>query len=111
QASIFCLPSFAEGLPGVLMEAMAMRLPVVSTRITGVPELIEDGHTGLLVAPGRADLLADALERLLTDPALCSEMGANAREKVIQEFNTDRSARELPALFRRELAGVAEARA
>jgi colanic acid/amylovoran biosynthesis glycosyltransferase len=104
SASIFCLPSFAEGLPGVLMEAMAMRLPVVSTRITGVPELVEDGHTGLLVAPGRPDVLADALERLLGDPSLCRELGERAREKVIREFNTENSAKQLYALFVNQLS-------
>jgi colanic acid/amylovoran biosynthesis glycosyltransferase len=98
-ASIFCLPSFAEGVPGVLMEAMAMRLPVVSTRITGIPELIDDGHTGLLVTPGRPDELADALERLLVDPSLCRDMGLSAREKVVSEFNTERTAEQLYALF------------
>jgi colanic acid/amylovoran biosynthesis glycosyltransferase len=102
-ASVFCLPSFAEGVPGVLMEAMAMETPVVSTRITGISELIDDGRTGLLVAPGRADLLADALERLLLDSALCREMGSAAREKVIVEFNTEVSAERLHALFLREL--------
>ena len=99
NASIFCLPSFAEGLPTVLMEAMAMELPVVSTRITGVPELVEDAHTGLLVTPGRPDLLADALERLLTDPQLCRELAANARQKVIREFNVTASAAQLCALL------------
>lgn len=99
RACIFCLPSFAEGIPGVLMEAMAMRLPVVSTRITGVPELIDDGVSGLLVAPGRPDELADALERLLGDPALRREIGANAREKVVREFNTSTSVRRLHELF------------
>ncbi len=105
DASIFCLPSFAEGVPGVLMEAMAMETPVVSTRIAGISELIDDGHTGLLVAPGRADLLADALERLLRDPALRRAMGSAAREKVIREFNTETSAEQLHALFARELSG------
>ena len=81
-----------------------MRLPVVSTLITGVPELIDDGHTGLLVRPGRPDLLADALERLLANPSLCSELGSNAREKVIREFNTDRSAEQLYALFVQKLS-------
>jgi len=104
SASIFCLPSFAEGVPGVLMEAMAMEVPVVSTRITGVPELIDDGHTGLLVAPGRADQLADALERLLIDPSLCRKMGAAAREMVIREFNTEKSAQKLHALLISQLA-------
>jgi glycosyltransferase involved in cell wall biosynthesis len=86
------------------MEAMAMRLPVVSTRITGVPELVEDGHTGLLVAPGRPDVLADALERLLGDPSLCRELGERAREKVIREFNTENSAKQLYALFVNQLS-------
>ncbi len=103
-ASVFCLPSFAEGVPCVLMEAMATGLPVVSTRITGIPELVEDGHTGLLVAPGRADELAGALERLLADPALCRELGVNARAKVIEEFDAERSAEQLYALFTRELS-------
>jgi colanic acid/amylovoran biosynthesis glycosyltransferase len=109
SASIFCLPSFAEGVPGVLMEAMAMRLPVVSTRITGVPELIEDGRMGLLVAPGRPDELADAIERLLDDPALSDELGRNAREKVLCDFNMQRSAEQLHALFAQKLSPGASA--
>lgn len=64
-ASLFCLPSFAEGLPVVLMEAMAVGLPVVTTRIMGVPELVEDGVSGRLVAPGRRALdSADAFRTL-----------------------------------------------
>src|SRR6202034_1279420 len=58
---VFCLPSFAEGVPVVFMEAMAVGLIVVATRIAGVPELIEDGRTGFLVAPGRADLIAETI--------------------------------------------------
>src|ERR1044072_1575981 len=64
SASIFCLPSFAEGVPVVLMEAMAMGLPTVSTRIAGISELIEDTVGGLVVAPGRPDELASRLEGL-----------------------------------------------
>jgi colanic acid/amylovoran biosynthesis glycosyltransferase len=98
-ASIFCLPSFAEGVPVVLMEAMAMGLPVVSTRITGIPELIEDGVGGLLVAPGRPDELANRLESLLSDPALCGELGTRGREAVLREFDAERSASQLYELF------------
>ncbi len=87
-----------------------MEVPVVSTRITGVPELIDDGRTGLLVTPGRADQLADALERLLADPALCRELGSAAREKVIREFNTESSAEQLYALFNRLIAPEASRR-
>lgn len=60
-ADVFCLPSFTEGLPVVLMEAMATELPVVTTRIAGVPELVVDGESGRLVTPGRTDQLATAL--------------------------------------------------
>ena len=103
DATIFCLPSFAEGTPGVLMEAMAMELPVISTRITGVPEIIDDGRTGLLVPPGRVDLLTDALERLLDDPALRRQIGAAARATIAREFETEKSAEELLRLFTSEL--------
>jgi colanic acid/amylovoran biosynthesis glycosyltransferase len=103
DASIFCLPSFAEGVPVVLMEAMAMGLPAVSTRIAGIPELIEDGRTGLLVAPGRQDELAAALERLLGDASLRRELGVGAREKVLAEFDAAASATQLQALFAERL--------
>ncbi len=98
-ADAFCLPSFAEGVPTVLMEAMAMELPVISTRINGVPELVEDGRTGLLVSPGRSDELADAVERLLADPHLCRELGKAAREKVSAEFNVSHTAARLHDLL------------
>jgi glycosyltransferase involved in cell wall biosynthesis len=103
EASIFCLPSFAEGVPGVLMEAMAMELPVLSTRITGIPELVEDEHTGLLVSPGRVNELTTALARLLDDPSLRHRLGVSARERVVEDFNTESSARRLHELFEREL--------
>jgi colanic acid/amylovoran biosynthesis glycosyltransferase len=100
-AAVFCLPSFAEGVPVVLMEAMAMRLPVVSTTIAGIPELVEDGVSGNLVPPGRADLLAAALERLLAEDVLRSAMGESGREKVLAEFDADASAARLHELFLR----------
>jgi colanic acid/amylovoran biosynthesis glycosyltransferase len=106
SAAIFCLPSFAEGVPVVLMEAMAMQVPVVSTHITGIPELIEDGRTGLLVSPGRPDRLADALERLLRSPELGRELVDRARAKVLSEFDTQNSARLLCALFAEQLSQV-----
>jgi colanic acid/amylovoran biosynthesis glycosyltransferase len=87
SASIFCLPSFAEGLPTVLMEAMAMELAVVSTDINGVPELVEHGKSGLLVTPGRADQLADALAALIDDPERRRALGSAARETVLEHFD------------------------
>jgi glycosyltransferase involved in cell wall biosynthesis len=105
EASVFCLPSFAEGVPVVLMEAMAMRVPVVSTAITGTLELIEDGLSGLLVPPGRSDQLAEALGRLLADSSLRRDLGLRGREKVLHEFNAERSAAQLHTLFVEQLSG------
>ena len=88
-ATIFCLPSMAEGLPVVLMEAMALELPVVSTRIMGIPELIEDGATGRLITPGRLDELTDTLEELLQDAEMRQELGRAGRTRVLEEFDVD----------------------
>lgn len=99
SADIFCLPSFSEGVPVVLMEAMAHSVPVVTTQVMGVPELVEDGHSGLLVPAGRVDLLVDALARLVRDPELRERLGANGREKVLAEFDVNESARQLRAVL------------
>ncbi|ANT60171.1 colanic acid biosynthesis glycosyltransferase WcaL [Salipiger sp. CCB-MM3] len=98
-ADIFVLPSFAEGVPVVLMEAMAAQLPVVTTRIAGVPELVEHGASGLLVPPGEAGALAAALDSLLSDPDARRRMGAAGRAKVIAEFDIKTEAAKLSALF------------
>lgn len=104
SADVFCLPSFAEGLPVVLMEAMAAGLPVVTTRIAGVSELVEDGVTGAVVSAGRVDLLTGALERLAADPQLRVQWGSEGRERVRREYDIDTSARRLTRL----LPGVSE---
>ena len=90
EADIFCLPTFAEGVPTVVQEAMAAELPVVTTAVFGIPELVEDGEDGLLVPPARADHLADALTRLLEDPALRRRLGAHARVRVQREYERTR---------------------
>ncbi|HSK34751.1 MAG TPA: glycosyltransferase family 4 protein [Propionicimonas sp.] len=91
-ADVFCLPSFAEGLPVVLMEAMATELPVVTSTINGIPELVKDCSNGYLLPPGRADLLADALARLASDPELRRKLGNQARTDVIEGFSLARCA-------------------
>ena len=99
HADVFVLPSFAEGLPVVLMEAMAMGIPCLSTRITGIPELIEDGVSGLLVPAGDADALRRALARLLSDPDLRHRLGSAGREAVVRGYDAATNAREAAALF------------
>ena len=78
RATVFCLPSFAEGLPVSLMEAMAAGVPVVTTYISGIPELVVDGVTGMVVPAGRGDCVADAVERLLVDREFCERLTKDA---------------------------------
>lgn len=89
QADVFCLPSFAEGVPVVLMEAMAMEIPCVASRITGIPELIDDGEDGLLFTAANVQALTTALRRLLDDPSLRARLGERARRKVVARYNRD----------------------
>jgi glycosyltransferase involved in cell wall biosynthesis len=99
ETDLFVLPSFAEGVPVVLMEAMASRVPVLATRIAGIPELVEDGVSGRLVAPGDVDGLAEALAALLAAPASWPEMGAAGRARVMAEFDGATEARRLASLL------------
>ena len=100
DADIFVLPSFAEGVPVVLMEALASRRPVVATRVAGVPELVEDGVSGFLVPAGDPRSLADRLDRLLGDGNLRGRMGEAGRAKVIDEFDATYEAARLMTLIR-----------
>ena len=104
SADMLVLPSFAEGVPVVLMEAMAARLPTIASRVAGVPELVLDGETGFVIPPGDLEALADRLDRLLSDPALRHTMGAAGRDRVRAEFDQTREAAKLEAMFRRSLA-------
>ncbi len=97
QADVFCLPSFAEGLPVVVLEAMAAGLPVVASRITGIPEAITDAEDGLLVTPARPDLLAEALARLARDPELRARLGGAARRRIEAELTEEAGAEAIHA--------------
>ena len=101
EASIFVLPSIIttngmrEGIPVALMEAMAMELPVVSTKTVGIPELIENGREGFLVEQKNSEQLATALKKLLEDDNLKNKMGKEGRKKVEKYFNIS----NIPSLF------------
>lgn len=105
---VFCLPSFAEGVPVVLMEAMAMRRPVIATRVAGISELVDDGVSGLLVRPGRVDVLVEAISRLAGDADLRQRMGEAGRERVVADYDVRANARQLAAIYERELAGSSD---
>jgi glycosyltransferase involved in cell wall biosynthesis len=99
DADIFSMPSFAEGVPTVLMEAMASGLPVVAPRIMGIPELVEDGVTGTLVTPADVDELADALRRQIEDPDERRRMGAAGRERIATTFEVGECVRRVGDLM------------
>ncbi len=99
ETDLFVLPSFAEGVPVVLMEAMAMEIPVISTRIAGIPELITSETDGLLVPPADARLLTEAILRLLDDPTLARRLGEQGRKKVLAQYHLDDNCRRLVSLF------------
>lgn len=90
RADLFCLPSFSEGLPISIMEAMAIGVPVVTTWVAGIPELAESGVTALTVPPARADVLAKALQQLAEDEPLRMGMAKAARQRVEELHNQNR---------------------
>ncbi|WP_299832282.1 glycosyltransferase family 4 protein [uncultured Roseobacter sp.] len=99
KADILVLPSFAEGLPVVLMEAFAAATPVICTQVAGVGELVEDGVSGCLVPAGDVDSLADRIAYLADHPAERTEMGAKGQQKVQAEFDVRLEAARIASLF------------
>jgi glycosyltransferase involved in cell wall biosynthesis len=110
EATLFVLPSIIaadgqmEGIPVALMEAMATGRAVVSTSISGIPELVENGVNGLLVPHSNAPALADAIQSLLSDPERARQMGARGQQKVRAEFTLQHCVARLLELIDRENA-------
>ena len=88
-----------DGIPNVLLEAMAMGLPVVASNVSGIPELVGHGHNGLLVEPDQPEALADAIVQLLAQPQLCADLGGQARQTVTASFDNDRNLQRLCGLL------------
>ena len=105
NADVFCLPCRVldngdrDGLPNVLMEAMACGLPVITTPVSGIPEIIKDGRNGTLVPPNDAEALANAIQRISTDRMLARNLGRAGRLTVLERFDGDKTAMQLAALF------------
>ncbi|HZT12888.1 MAG TPA: glycosyltransferase family 4 protein, partial [Candidatus Baltobacteraceae bacterium] len=102
-ADAVALPSYSEGLPNVVCEAMLSERAVVASTVGGIPEIIEDGRTGLLVPPQSAQPLAAALRRILSDDALRASMALAAREFARTHLTWDVSARGYDAVYRKAL--------
>lgn len=90
RASMLVLPSYSEGTPRVILEAMAMQLPVVATSVGGIPDMVADGRSGLLVPAGSITRLAAAIERVLTDRAWARGAGIEGRAIVTSRFSVER---------------------
>ena len=105
QATVFALPCLVvdngdrDGIPNVLVEAMAMQVTVISTDISGIPELIDDSVTGLLIPEKNAAAMADAIEKLLFDPALRQQLSAAGRTRVCKDFDSQLTTLALKELF------------
>lgn len=106
SAAVFVLPSVRtargdmDGIPVVLMEAMAAGTPVVSTTVSGIPELVENGVTGLLAPPANPTALADCIERLLVNPSYALTLAEKARARIERDFDVRKEARKLYDYFR-----------
>jgi glycosyltransferase involved in cell wall biosynthesis len=99
SADVFALASFMEGLPVVLIEAMALGVPAVASRLVGIPELIDDGREGLLFRPTDWSDLADKMHLLLTDAALCERLAAAAKAKIGNEFTIEKAVQPMYDYF------------
>lgn len=101
---VFALPSLSEGLPLVIPEAMACALPVVSTAVGGIPAVVPDGKTGLLVPPGDESAMRQALMLLHVEPERARAMGQAGRQRALAEYSVERMNREYLALYERAFA-------
>lgn len=107
---LFVLPSRGEHFGRVLVEAMAMAKPVIATNAGGVPEIVADGQTGLLVPPAAPDALASAVLAMIRDPARAAQMGAAGRRRAISQFGLARHVEAVVELYRQTLPDRGEAR-
>jgi glycosyltransferase involved in cell wall biosynthesis len=91
-----------DGIPNVLLESMAMGVPVVTTKVSAIPELLENEKTGLLVPPGEPEKMAEAMFRLLTERPLRERIISQARDRVLRDFDNKTLIAKLAALYRKE---------
>lgn len=101
EAQVFFHPSVSESLPVALLEAMAMEMPVVATRVGGIPEAVVDGETGFLADFGDVEGLAQAIKKLWADAELRKAFGKSARQRVVREFTVEREVEQWVDLYRR----------
>src|SRR5690606_4866518 len=108
KATVFVLPSYNEGLPVSMLEAMSYGMPVIATNVGGIPELVKDGESGQLIVAGDIAALRNAMERFIRDRRLVREMGRAAEATVRQNFVFEQTKMKLDKLYT-ELIGTENA--
>jgi glycosyltransferase involved in cell wall biosynthesis len=106
MSNVIAMPSLREGLPYVLLEALALARPVVGTKVRGIPEVIKHGETGFLVPPKDSEALAEAIIQVLRNPEEAARLGERGRKLVSREFNVETMARKTAAVYAEVLSGV-----
>jgi glycosyltransferase involved in cell wall biosynthesis len=106
QIDMLVLPSLSEGLPYILLEALAHKKPVVATSVGGTPEVIRHGHTGLLVPPRDSAALAQAIAQLLADPDAGRQLGERGQQLVLERFTIQQMLQSTEALYDELLRGA-----
>lgn len=104
RADVYVLPSYNEGLPGSVVEAMAARTPIVSTPVGGIPEAVLEGDNGFLVQPGDIDALRDRLAQLCRDPVLRERMGQRSQQLIEEKFDAHKLVSDLTEIYQKTLA-------
>ncbi len=102
-ATLVAVPSHSEGSPNVVLEAMAAGLPIVANAVGGVPEILEENVTGLMVPAGKPDAMAQAMLRILCDPELGLRLGTAARAQALSHYTPDAYRRELVGIYQNVL--------
>jgi len=104
EADIFIYPSYSEGMPIAVIEAMACGLPIIATRVGGLPDLVRDGNNGILVDAGRPDQLESALESLILNPELRLSMQVNSYQHAFDEYEIEKHVKRLVDIYGKTLA-------
>jgi glycosyltransferase involved in cell wall biosynthesis len=107
DADIFIFPSYSEGMPIAVIEAMACGLPIIATRVGGVPEMVSDGVNGILIDPGRPDQIVGALQHLYENPDMRHSMKMNSYKTAFEEFDIEKLVPRLVSIYSKVLTGTA----
>ena len=105
-SDIFVFPTYNEGLPNAIMEAMACGLPVVATEVGGIPEVVKDGENGILIDKKDVKSIVHSLEKLIENKSMCKKMGEHGRITIEEKFSWNNSAKKLIEIYNKIIDGT-----